>query len=202
MELIKTFSDDYMEYLRDESRTVGYAHSISFPETENDIISLLKYLHPNQTPVTIQGARTGLVAAAVPFGGHIMNLSKMNKILAFRQEGEKFFLTLQPGVVLMELNKKIGNKKFDTASWNDASIEAYQNFLTAPSMFFTRDPTEGTATLGGMAACNASGARSFMYGATRKHITAMRIALADGRILSLKRGENLCPRTDADLNGP
>ncbi|MGE4214177.1 MAG: FAD-binding oxidoreductase [Anaerotignaceae bacterium] len=189
MELIKAFSDEYMEYLRDESRTVGYANSISFPKTEEDIVSILKYLHQNNTPVTVQGSRTGLVAAAVPFGGHILNISKMDKILGCRKEGDNFYLTTQPGVVLMELNKKINSKKLDTACWSEPSLEAFNSFLAAPPMFFTPDPTESTATLGGMVACNASGARSFMYGATRNHITALRIALADGRILNLNRGQ-------------
>ena len=31
MELIREFSDEYTDYLRDESRTIGNADSISFP---------------------------------------------------------------------------------------------------------------------------------------------------------------------------
>ncbi|HCT65524.1 MAG TPA: FAD-binding oxidoreductase [Lachnospiraceae bacterium] len=204
MELIKPFSDEYMDYLRDESRTVGYADSISFPKTEEEIVSILKYLYQNNTAITVQGARTGLVAAAVPFGGHILNISKMDKILGCRKDQKNFYLTIEPGVILMELNKKISSKKFDTTSWNEISLEAYNSFLSSPPMFFTPDPTENTATLGGMVACNASGARSFMYGATRNHITAIRLALADGRIVSLKRGEtfaNLRTLTITTQNG-
>jgi D-lactate dehydrogenase (cytochrome) len=39
-----------------------------------------------------------------------------------------------------------------------------------------------------MTACNASGARTFHYGATRPHIHALHAVLADGDILDLQRG--------------
>ena len=37
-------------------------------------------------PVTIQGARTGITAGAVPEGGHILNLSRMNAITGLRRD--------------------------------------------------------------------------------------------------------------------
>lgn len=40
-----------------------------------------------------------------------------------------------------------------------------------------------------MAACNASGARSYAYGPMRPHITGLHVALADGDLLELQRGE-------------
>jgi D-lactate dehydrogenase (cytochrome) len=41
-----------------------------------------------------------------------------------------------------------------------------------------------------MAACNASGAKSFRYGSTRDHVESIRVVLADGDVLSLKRGQS------------
>jgi D-lactate dehydrogenase (cytochrome) len=55
-------------------------------------------------------------------------------------------------------------------------------------LFFPTDPTEKSASFGGMAACNASGARSFHYGSIRNYIEALRIILIDGSIIELKRG--------------
>jgi FAD/FMN-containing dehydrogenase len=53
---------------------------------------------------------------------------------------------------------------------------------------FAPDPTsEHDATIGGAIACNASGARSLRYGATRPHVRALRVALADGSIVDLRR---------------
>jgi FAD/FMN-containing dehydrogenase len=42
-------------------------------------------------------------------------------------------------------------------------------------------------TIGGSIACNASGARSLLYGATRPHVSALRVALADGSVHELRR---------------
>ena len=97
MELIKEISAGYQEYLKDESRTVGTAETISFPKTENEVIEIIKYLYENNTNITIQGARTGLAAAAVPFGGHILNVSRMDKVLGCRKDKNgDFYFTLQP----------------------------------------------------------------------------------------------------------
>ena len=69
------FAQMYGEYLRDESRQVGNAESIVFPKTEEEIISSVKEMSRKNIQITTQGARTGLAASAVPFGGHIISLS-------------------------------------------------------------------------------------------------------------------------------
>ena len=40
--LIRPMSGEYEEYLRDESRSVGKAESISFPRTTEEVSSILK----------------------------------------------------------------------------------------------------------------------------------------------------------------
>lgn len=177
------------EYLRDESKKVGYAQTISFPETHEQVREIIAQLYEEGTPVTVQGSRTGLASAAVPFGGHIMNMSRMDKVLGMREEDGHFYITVQPGVILQKLNKAIAAKSFDTSDWDEASQEVFQAFGKAPAQMFTPDPTESTATIGGMVACNASGARSYHYGPTRNHIQAVRGVLANGQTISLRRGE-------------
>ena len=54
---------------------------------------------------------------------------------------------------------------FDTTGWNDESLAALAQFKAAPAQFFAPDPTEASAALGGIVACNASGSRSYAYGA-------------------------------------
>ncbi|MDD5747938.1 MAG: FAD-binding oxidoreductase [Actinomycetota bacterium] len=58
--------------------------------------------------------------------------------------------------------------------------------------YYPVDPTEATASLGGTIATNASGPRTFHYGATRNHIKALTIVLADGSVLDIHRGEVVC----------
>ena len=188
--LIKPMKDDYTDYLRDESRAVGHADSISFPKNESEVAELIKSLYAQGIPITVQGARTGLAAGAVPHGGHILNLSRMDQVKAFRTAADgHFHITLEAGVILSQLRKQIDQKKFDTTNWTTASLEAYDAFCSAPPQFFSPDPTESSATLGGMVACNASGARSYLYGPTRDHISGLRVVLRDGQIVALKRGE-------------
>lgn len=187
--LIRKIAAGDEEYLRDESKKTGTAESISFPESHEQLCLIMKKMHESGTPVTVQGSRTGLAAAAVPFEGHILNLSRMDKVLGMRQENDRFFLKVEPGVVLQKLNKAIAARTFDTSAWDEASKEAYCAFSKAPVQMFTPDPTENTASIGGMASCNASGACSYHYGATREHVHALRCVLSDGQTLSLKRGQ-------------
>ncbi|MCE5196288.1 MAG: FAD-binding oxidoreductase [Negativicutes bacterium] len=188
--LIKPLNEQYAEYLRDESRTVGQADSISFPVSEAEILSILAYLYQSATPLTIQGARTGLAAAAVPLRGHVMNLSRMNRVIGCRRdESGRFYFTVQPGLVLSEFKKMIKKKQFASSGWDTAALQAYEDFGKAPRQFFAPDPTEASATIGGMTACNASGARTFLYGPIRHHISALRMLLSDGRMIALRRGE-------------
>lgn len=61
--------------------------------------------------------------------------------------------------------------------------------LKAPGQFYAPDPTETWASLGGTIATNASGSRSFLYGATRRHINRLRVALMDGTVMDVRRGQ-------------
>ena len=89
---IKPFTDEFEEYGRDESRASGEASSISFPTTEDEVRAILEKLHAERVPVTVQGARTGLAAGAVPHGGHILNTSRMNRYLGLRRDEQGQFL--------------------------------------------------------------------------------------------------------------
>ena len=72
MALIKPLSENYDEYRRDESRAQGNAETISFPTSEDEVRAILRELHAVRTPVTVQGARTGLAAGAVPAGHGVL----------------------------------------------------------------------------------------------------------------------------------
>lgn len=188
--LIQNFESAHEGYLRDESRRAGKADSISFPARESDVKDVLAAIRERGGSITIQGARTGLVAGAVPEGGHVLNLERMNRIAGLRRDERSggFFLTVQPGVLLANVQEALATRRFDTEGWTADSLAALELLKSAPPQFFPPDPTETTASLGGMAACNASGARSFHYGPTAAHVEALRIVLADGSSVSLRRG--------------
>lgn len=188
--LLKTnVEQEYPDYLRDESRRRGRADGLCFARTEEEIRQVLA-LCPPMMPLTTQGSRTGVAGGAVPEGGYVVNLSRMNRMTALRYEPgrDEFFLTVQPGVVLSQLRAALSSGEFDITGWSPESLVALERYRRKPSYFFAPDPTELSASLGGMVACNASGACSFRYGATRKYVEALEVLLPDGDLITLRRG--------------
>ncbi len=182
-------TEDYADYLHDESRSTGFAESIVFPESEQDVRDILAQLHEGGVPVTVQGARSGLAAGAVPHGGCVLNTSNMKRVLGLREGADEcFYLRVQPGLTLLELREMLRTCAFDTQDWDAASLAALEHLRGLPLHDFLPDPTETSAALGGIVACNASGARSFSCGPARPHVAAMRVCLASGDMLDLHRG--------------
>ena len=67
-------------------------------------------------------------------------------------------------------------------------IGALNAELAPLGLRFAPDPTsENDATVGGAIACNASGARSLRYGATRAHVRSVRLVGGDAKVAHLKR---------------
>ena len=186
--IIADVARHFPDGLRDESRRTGTADGIAFPATAAEVTALLRHAAEKGLRVTVQGARTGIAAGAVPDGGLVLSLARMDRILgvAFDAAGNAC-VRAQPGVTLNALRGFLDGGAIDTSSWDDVGREALQ-CLRAERWMFTPDPTESSASIGGMVACNASGACSFAYGATRRHIRALTVALADGDLLDLERG--------------
>jgi len=189
--LIQPVEPDHLEYLRDESRLSGEAESISFPTSEQQIREIVELLADRQIPVTVQSGKTGISGGAVPGGGHILNLSRMNRFLGLRRDpgGDRYLLRLQPGALLSQINEAVAKREFASGGWSPESLHALESFQQeSKSFFFPPDPTETSAAIGGMAASDASGARSFSYGPTRLYIESLRMVLIDASTLELKRG--------------
>jgi FAD/FMN-containing dehydrogenase len=70
-------------------------------------------------------------------------------------------------------------------------LREVQAAAAASGQFYAPDPTENTSSIGGNIGANASGSRSFRYGATRRHIQAVRVVHMDGRIIEYRRGEKV-----------
>ena len=159
----ETFQPAHADYLRDESRREGRADRMAFPRTETDVLSCLAEARSLHMPLTTQGARTGVTGGAVPEGGMVLNLSHMNRIHA----PENNTLRVQPG----------------------ATLAAIRAALPA-GLYFAPDPTEPSASIGGMISCNSSGALSFLHGPTRNHVLGLRVALPGGEVADLRRGRD------------
>lgn len=162
---VKTQAEDLQNYLTDASNMPGgYAQKLFIPESAAEIAEILREASETRTPVTVSGARTGTVGGAIPFGGYLISLEKFNKIKSIDRESRTALV--QAGVILGDLQKAV----------------------EAEGLFYPPDPTEWSCQVGGTVATNASGARSFKYGATRGFVEGLEIVLADGNIINVKRG--------------
>lgn len=185
------------DYLHDESRLSGNAEAIVFPRTTAEVRGAVR--EADGRPISVQGARTGISGGAVPDGGVIISLARMNRILSpvtVTEHGD-YKITVQPGVLLSELREFLENNCGSAGASptrNISPVSGIQNPESkiqnpVPRLIFPPDPTEISASIGGMTACNASGACSFAYGPTGRHINGITVVLADGETLTLKRGE-------------
>ena len=186
---------DYPDYLKDESRlSGGTSTTLAFPLSESDVSTFLSTMNRRGIPVTVSGGRTGIVGGAVPMEGALLSLEKMDRILDIRK-GEndgRWFVSVQPGILVKELHRRIEQKDLlDFLSFPTVSNrKAVEEFLgLTKEYFYPIDPTETSATLGGTLATNASGERSFHYGPTRSYVREIRVVLANGDVLKIRRGD-------------
>jgi len=151
------------DYAHDE---LGGIHN--FPEAlvrvlnTEEISGIMKYAYEQNIPVTVRGSGTGLVGACVAvYGGILMETTAMNHILEL--DRDNLTVTVQPGVLLMEL----------------AKYAEENGFLYPP------DPGEKSATIGGNISTNAGGMRAVKYGTTRDYVRSLTVVLPDGTVTTL-----------------
>src|SRR3989339_1397945 len=173
--ILKTDPEEFQNYLSDASNYSGTADKVFLPESEEEIIELVKEANLNRTRITISGNGTGLNGGRVPEGGVVLSLEKLNKILEMN-ETEKF-VRVQPAVILKDLQDYVEEKK----------------------LFYPPDPTERNCFIGATVATNSSGARTFKYGATRNYVSGLRIVLPNGEAIEIDRGQYFANQYEAHI---
>jgi FAD/FMN-containing dehydrogenase len=151
-------------YLEDASGFRGHADRLFIPDTAREIAQILAEANTANVPVTIAGAGTGLAGGRVPQGGWLISTEKLRK------------LEIHPGRAVVGAG---------------VALKDLHAAAAASGQFYAPDPTETTASIGGTIACNASGSRSFRYGATRRHILSLEVAFMDGSLRRFDRGEKI-----------
>ena len=151
-------------FSRDASGLELIPEGVARPVREAEVVNILRTAHADRVAVTPAGGQTSTTAASIADKGILLSLRGLTEVGAV--EGERLTVRVQAGVVLGDLKRR----------------------LAAEGLLFAPDPTsEEDVTVGGAIACNASGARSLLYGATRPHVIALRVALSDGSIHELRR---------------
>ena len=195
---ITNYSDicqDYNPYLCDESKLAHQgAQFLFFPTNEAELSAIFKEMAKKNVTVTLSGARTGLVGGAVPYGGAIVSLERFDRILALRYDtqSKEWRVRAQCGVTIRDLNDWAMKKDFpglleNGSAETKAFLKKYKESDT--TYFYPPDPTEMGAALGGTVSTNASGARTYKYGATRNWVRLIRVMLSSGEVLEIPRGK-------------
>ena len=124
-----------VDYARDELGGISRMPDVLIrPASTEEVSAVMAYAYENNIPVVARGSGTGLVGGCVSLhGGIVIEMAAMNKILELDEEN--LTVTLQPGVLLMEL----------------AAFAEEHGYLYPP------DPGEKSATVGGNISTNAGG---------------------------------------------
>jgi D-lactate dehydrogenase (cytochrome) len=167
--LIKSDPDEIQSFLGDASNMAGgHAMRVVMPESAEEVAEVLARSSRERTPVTVSGAGTGVVGGRVPFGGVVLSTDRLKAMKGVvREDSGGGGATAEAGVTLSDL----------------------QRAARAEGLLYPPDPTEWSCSLGGTVATNASGARTFKYGPTRRYVRRLQVALAAGDLLDLRRGD-------------
>lgn len=139
--------------------------AVAYAESVADVQAALAWCREQHVPLIPFGAGTSLEGSLVPVATDAvlsLDLSRMQQVLSIQPEN--FLAVVQPGITRTALNAA----------------------LRYTGLFFPVDPG-ADASLGGMAATNASGTTTVRYGGMRQNTLALEVVLADGEVLRLGR---------------
>ncbi len=157
------------DYLHDESKLRSdSALSLAQPSTVAELRRVIRWHAARHHAVVCSGSRTGVVAGSVSQSpAHVIALDRLRGVVALDRECRT--VRVLAGTWLSELTDFLAKE--------------------APDLAFPVDPTERSASCGGMVSTNAGGARSFAFGAMRPWVRGLVVELPSGNTLALERGQ-------------
>lgn len=182
--------------LTDESKLQGSCSKIAYPRSSEEAAQAVRYVHDLGIPLTIQGSRTGFKGGAVPREGYVLNTAKMNQVLAFDfdpglKQGQ---IRVQAGLTLETLRTVLTSKELDDRHLDPDSRTRWQYYCQSEcTMSFLPNPTESSASIGGMVACNAHGSHAQTCGGIGHFISGLTVILENGIRLDYTRGDQQPP---------
>ena len=137
---------------------------VARPAAASEVVELMRQATADRIPVTCAGAQTSTTGASITDRGILLSLRSLDSLSGLDVKART--IRVGPGALVGDIKR--------TAA--------------AEGLLFAPDPTsEEESTIGGAIACNASGARTFKYGATRQHVQALKIVMANGELREFRR---------------
>ncbi len=135
------------------------SQAVVFPITNEEVSVIVKLCNKHNTPIVAYGTGTSLEGHAVGNPeGITLSLEKFDKVLNVHPND--FDCRVQANVTREQLNENLKDK----------------------GVFFPIDPG-ANASLGGMAACSASGTMAVKYGTMKTVVMGLTVVLANGDII-------------------
>jgi glycolate oxidase len=134
---------------------------VVLPETEAQVIAVLKCCHAMNVPVVARGAGTGLSGGAMPHGqGVLLGLAKFNKIVKIDPLSRTAIV--QPGVRNLAISEAVAHL----------------------GLYYAPDPSSQIAcTIGGNVAENSGGVHCLKYGLTVHNVLRVRVVTMQGEVV-------------------
>jgi len=131
------------------------------PGNTDEVSKVVRLCNERRIPLTARGAGTGLCGGCVPsFGGVLLTFENMKRIVEVDEKN--MTATVEAGLMLMDFYPAIEEK----------------------GLFFPPHPGDESATIGGVIATNAGGARAVKYGVIRNFVKGIEVVLADGSVVT------------------
>ena len=157
---VRTDPQDIALHLREERGLYrGHAIAVVKPGTAAEVAAVMRVCGEAGIPIVPHGGNTGLVGGGVPYGGVVLSLQRMNRVINL--DPVNATLTVEAGCVLA-----------------DVQAAAAEAGLLFPLSL----PSEGSCRIGGNLATNAGGTAVLRYGNARELVLGLEVVLADGRI--------------------
>ncbi|MBN1551720.1 FAD-binding oxidoreductase [bacterium] len=157
---VRTSKADLYVYGFDAGMHRNCPDAVVRPSSPEEIAQIVRLANRKNFAVIPRGAGTALCGHVTPIaGGVVLDMQGLNNILEI-SSGDLLCI-VQPGVVCDHLN---------------AALKPYRFFIPGPA-------SSEAATLGGMVATNASGAKALKYGATRDYVIGMQVVMPTGEIV-------------------
>ena len=138
----------------------GHAEALALPASTDEVAAVMAWCYEHDVAIVPRGGGTGLAGGAVPDGGLVLSLERLDAIRAL--EPELWRMQAEAGVRTARVHRV-----------------ARENGLLFPP-----DPgASEQSTIGGNIATNAGGPHAFRYGVTGHWVTGLEAVLPAGEVI-------------------